>query len=233
MATHGLTRAMSRCSLSSATTAPTRPTLAASRTTSLAQPAGRRYKATRARGKRALNVAPHPSFLAEFDTNRIVFNPPASAASVYHTPFKFLPKTDPRRRANLNELFSSSTTLSYAAAPAAGAAAPAGGGPALPPMLERNGVADDGTGKRHLRQSDVDEIVRLRGEDPAQWSVLKLARRFDCSPFFILQAVRASSEYHNSMKQRLAEVKKRWGPIRTKAREDRRKRKEMILTGDL
>jgi len=224
-----ITRAMSRCTLSSA--AATRPSVSSSHSPCLRQLTARRHKATTARTKRALNLPPHPSFLAASGPDRIVFNPPASAASVYHTPFKFLPKSDPRRRANLNSLFASSTTLSSApstdGAPVAAAAAPA-----LPPVAP-HGVPHDALGRKHLRQADVDEMRRLRGEDPLEWSVLALARRFECSPVFVMQAVRAAPEHRAAMRQKLDEVKKRWGPIRTKARVDRRKRKEMLWSGEL
>ncbi|KAJ9156400.1 hypothetical protein NKR23_g1527, partial [Pleurostoma richardsiae] len=102
--------------------------LSASRGSSIQQRLGggviqlpaRRHKSTANRTKRALSVPPHPSFLAhgapveqqqQLQQDHIIFNPPSSAPSVFHTPFKFLPRSDPRRRANLTALFAQSTTI--------------------------------------------------------------------------------------------------------------------------
>lgn len=217
MEAHLLARAVSRCSISSAA----RRLVAVPEAAALSlRPPARRHKSTTSRTKRALNIAPHPSFLAPEPQQRIVFNPPASAASVYHTPFKFLPKSDPRRRANLTALFG-----------AAGLESPPAAAPAeLPPRLHHEYYAAK---KRHLSPEDVAEMRRLRALDPVEWSVLRLANKYDCSPIFVMLAVRASPEHRARTRERLEDVKRRWGPIRTKAREDRRKRQDMLLRGEL
>ncbi|KAJ1920529.1 hypothetical protein H4219_001228 [Mycoemilia scoparia] len=48
--------------------------------------------------------------------------------------------------------------------------------PAIGPMVQN---------KKHLTASDVQEIRRLRNEDPAHWTRSRLAKRFDCNPVFI------------------------------------------------
>ncbi len=218
-----LARALSRCSLS-------RP---ASRLLRPAQHQAR-HKSTAARTKRSLNIAPHPSFLSESSsppntstsgppTTTVVFNPPASAAPVHHTPFKFLPKTDPRRRRNLSALFERSTTLAYSTEGGSEAAA-------LPPRVEHEYYTSD---KYHLTPDDVAEIRRLRAEDPLEWSVLKLAEKYNCSPIFVMLVVRSSKEHREAMKAPAEAAKSRWGPIRTRAREDRRKRRAMLFKGEI
>lgn len=184
----------------------------------------RRGHKTTTRTKKALNIAPHPVFLpsttATGDT--ILVNPPSAAPSVYHTPFKFLPPTDPRRRANLSSLFASD--------PAA-AAKPTTTETKLPPALN---VPSRGPSPRyHLTKDDVAEIRRLRNEDPARWSVNALARKFDCSETFITICTPAPREHKERLAKRLEAVKDRWGSIRTKAREDRARRKEMLFRGEL
>ncbi|KAI0134557.1 mitochondrial ribosomal protein subunit L20-domain-containing protein [Xylariales sp. AK1849] len=173
-----------------------------------------RYASTTQRTKKALKIPPHPSFLTPkgYD-DHIVFNPPSSVPSVYHTPFKFLPKTDPRRQANLTQLLRSSAdpTWSAAAAPTA---------PEVPKSFVQPG--------RNVTREQVEEMRRLRDEDPARWSVMKLAEKFECSNYFVMMCCRASSEHRGNERARLEAIKARWGPIRTKAREDRQKRKVLL-----
>jgi len=189
-----------------------------------------RHKSSTRRTKKALNVPPHPSFLANKQGDTIIFNPPASAASVYHTPFKFLPKSDPRRRTNLAALFESSTTLTFnpsSAVPDQQQQPP----PAeLPPRVNHERYTAD---KYHLTKADVEEMRRLRAEDPVEWSVLKLARRYNCSPIFVMLTTKTSEEYRASVRARIDEARRQWGPIRTKARADRRKRMEMLYRGEI
>ncbi|OLN93039.1 54S ribosomal protein L20, mitochondrial [Colletotrichum chlorophyti] len=182
----------------------------------------RRGHKTFSRTKRSLNIPPHSDFLpstpAAGDT--IIFNPPSAAPSVYHTPFKFLPASDPRRRANLSSLFANSSAASQ----------PSSARP-LPPALN---VPSRGSNPRyHLTKDDVAEIRRLRAEDPVRWSVTALARKFDCSETFITICTPAPREHKERLERKLEAVKGRWGSIRTKAREDRARRKEMLFRGEL
>lgn len=180
----------------------------------------KRTQATTGRTKKALKVAPHPSFVNTANEDHIIFNPPSSVASVYHTPFKFLPRQDPRRQANLTRLIragsSASTPTAAAAAfelaPSVGTAANGG---FVPP-------------KHHVTREQVEEMRSLRASDPATWSVLALAKKFGCSNYFVLMCCRAPAEHKASEKARLEAIKARWGPIRTKAREERQKRKVLL-----
>ncbi|KZL68621.1 60s ribosomal protein [Colletotrichum incanum] len=189
----------------------------------------RRGHKTFSRTKRSLNIPPHPDFLpstpAAGDT--IIYNPPSAAPSVYHTPFKFLPPSDPRRRANLSSLFanSSAATSQTTSSGSSSTARP------LPPALN---VPSRGSQPRyHLSREDVAEIRRLRAEDPGFWSVTALARKFDCSETFITICTPAPREHKERLERKLEGVKSRWGSIRTKAREDRSRRKEMLFRGEL
>ncbi|KAL0942657.1 mitochondrial 54S ribosomal protein mL58 [Colletotrichum truncatum] len=180
----------------------------------------RRGHKTTTRTKKALNIGPHPDFLPSSSGDAIIVNPPSAAPSVFHTPFKFLPSTDPRRRANLSSLFANASSSSKAAA-----------APKLPPALN---VPSRGANPRyHLTRDDVAEIRRLRAEDPVQWSVGALARKFDCSETFITICTPAPREHKERIARKLEAVKGRWGSIRTKAREDRTRRKEMLFRGEL
>ncbi|KAI1745031.1 mitochondrial ribosomal protein subunit L20-domain-containing protein [Xylaria scruposa] len=182
--------------------------------------ASRRHQSTTSRTKKALKLPPHPDFLTpQSGPNHIIFNPPAAAPSVYHTPFKFLPKSDPRRQANLSQLIRSSSDLNTSSRSTQ-----------LPPPISKTEIRER---KYNVTKEQVEEIRQLRAEDPAKWSVLKLARKFECNPFFIMMCCKASPEHKEKENQRLEDIKSRWGTIRTKAREERKKRKDLLLRGAL
>ncbi len=229
----------------------------------------RRQQSTTSRTKKALKIAPHPSFLAAGPAsptaNHVIFNPPSSAPSVYHTPFKFLPKSDPRRQANLSQFLlqqykekreherqrvklhqqsissTSSTSTSTSTSTSSsdggvggegeGAGAGAGAGD-LPPTL----TADEEVRtqpQRNVTREQVDEMRALRAEDPERWSVVRLARRFGCTNWFVMICCRAPAEHAESERVRKQAVRARWGPIRTHARDERGKRKALLLRGEL
>ncbi|KAK4241416.1 mitochondrial ribosomal protein subunit L20-domain-containing protein [Achaetomium macrosporum] len=203
--------------------------------------AGARQKSSSARTRRALNIPPHQSFLGfnsgsdgatRPTSDEIIFNPPSSAPSVFHTPFKFLPPSDPRRRANLaSELFASSTHNPSSTSPLSSASAseatpspedlPLAGG--VPPLKPRH----------HLTKEDIEEMRRLRAEDPVKNSVLNLSRQFQCSKLFVLMCCQAPKEHREKIKSELEQVKARWGPRRRAAREERHRRFAMLFNGEL
>lgn len=181
----------------------------------------KRTQATTGRTKKALKIRPHPSFINTTNQEHIVFNPPSSTPSVYHTPFKFLPRQDPRRQANLTHLVRANSTFSTSSAfellPSVGTAVNGG---FVPP-------------KHHVTREQVEEMRRLRASDPADWSVLALAKKFGCSNYFVMMCCKAPVEHRAGEKARLEAIKARWGPIRTKAREERQKRNQLLAKDQL
>ncbi|KXX76915.1 hypothetical protein MMYC01_208100 [Madurella mycetomatis] len=213
---------------------PTKPTL----------PSGTRQKSSSARTRRALRIPPHPSFLnsnldARPTGDHIIFNPPASAPSVYHTPFKFLPKSDPRRRANLaSALFGSSTTIQYnntttnsSSPESAGTAAAAA--PSSPGDLPVVNELDLHPTNHSVTKEDIEQMRALRLADPVTNSVQALAERFGCSKLFVMMCCQSPREHRDKVKAQEEAVKARWGPRRTAAREERRRRWEMVLNGEI
>ncbi len=201
-----------------------------------------RTAATRRRLKRALNIPPHPSFLANAGSNpgvdTIVINPPSSAPSVFHTPFKFLPKEDPRRRANLASLFSSARTASTTIAyndPNLHALSSASADPetSLPPRFRTKNDAELLPTRHHLTEADVAEMRRLRAEDPEINSVLALSRRFQCSKLFVLMCCQASTEHQQKRQAEKQSIIDRWGPRKQAAVNERRRRIDMLFRGEL
>ncbi|TLD30947.1 hypothetical protein PspLS_02555 [Pyricularia sp. CBS 133598] len=217
-----------------------RPALAAlpSSTPAMQQ---RRTKATTNRTKRALNIPPHPSFLggsssdasgADAGQDVVIFNPPSSEASVYHTPFKFLPKSDPRRRANMAALFEASATVKF---PEGAQEAADRTIAALRMQPKHLPTVNMGTKKNKLTAKQVAEIRRLRAEDPVQNSVQRLAVKFNCSKVFIMivTGTKEKTDHKKRMERQLDKLKARWGPKKAKARTDRYKRTEMLYRGEL
>ncbi|RYP11622.1 hypothetical protein DL765_007670 [Monosporascus sp. GIB2] len=201
----------------------------------------RRQQSTTSRTKKALKIPPHPSFLTPpSGASHVVFNPPPSAPSVYHTPFKFLPKSDPRRQANLAQLLlrnaasPSPPWLSSHTPTSSSSSSSTPGDPAaeLPPTL----TADEherSQPRRNVTREQVEEMRALRAEDPVRWSVHKLAERFGCTPWFVMMCCKSSAEHRAAERARKEAIRARWGPTRALAREERRKRKTLLLRGEL
>ncbi|RYP37123.1 hypothetical protein DL767_003077 [Monosporascus sp. MG133] len=200
----------------------------------------RRQQSTASRTKKALKIPPHPSFLTPpSGASHVVFNPPPSAPSVYHTPFKFLPKSDPRRQANLAQLLLRNASSPYPTIPSSLSSVPTSSSstsedPAaeLPPTL----TADEherSQPRRNVTREQVEEMRALRAEDPATWSVHKLAARFGCTPWFVMMCCKSSAEHRAAERTRKEAIRARWGPGRALAREERRKRKALLLRGEL
>lgn len=122
---------------------------------------------------------------------------------MYQTPTKFLPADDIRRTLRTDAPVNRRNTEE------------------LPPVFKSTPEK-----KYHLKPSDIEEIRKLRQNDPMTWSRHKLAKRFDCSPMFIAMVCEASPQKKEIQRQVLEAVQSRWGTKRQMAREDRQLRKE-------
>lgn len=183
-----------------------------------------RHQSTANRTKRMLNIPPHESFLnvpVEDGGDRIIFNPPSSEVSVYHTPFKFLPRSDPRRRANIYKLFSNKPS-----SPAATPEQPASESE-LPPVLYNP------TKSYNVTAEQVEEIRELRAKDPKKYSVTYLSNKYNCTKVFIMMCTQAPREHQEAHKQARAKIAESWGPRRAAAKLDARRRKEMLHRGEI
>lgn len=118
-------------------------------------------------------------------------------------PQSFLPKDDPRRA-----FFSLSSADSQASLLA-------------PPLQVRKEKS------YHLTPKDVEEIIKLRKENPNKYTRKVLSKKFGVSPLFISLVSNASEERKREMNRRLEIIKDNWHPKRVVAREDRKKRKEL------
>lgn len=188
-----------------------------------------RSKATSARAKRAANIPPHPSFLtpdAHLQQDTIIFNPPSATTSVYHTPFKFLPKNDPRRRANLASLFTSHfgahtpDTISQM--------------PHLRFSREKNiSAMEERKRISPVTKAEVEELRALRKADPYKWTVRALSEKFDLPMTFVMAASQAPKEKADFEKRKQEMIEQKWTPHKRKAMEERKRRAEMLYRGEL
>ncbi|MCJ1351661.1 MAG: hypothetical protein MMC33_001645 [Icmadophila ericetorum] len=174
----------------------------------------RRNESSARRLTKKLRVKPHPSFTPltgntpspSFD--HVVFNPPASAPSPYHTPPIFLPHNDPRRKL-LMQAYDHANPYQQ------------------PDRRLSPPVRQPYEKKYHLSAEQIEEIRKLRTDDPFTWTRAKLAEKFGCSQFFVGMVVEASKERKDWARQQLDNVKAKWGKRRKYAREDRAKRREL------
>ncbi|KAI5296103.1 hypothetical protein KEM52_005634 [Ascosphaera acerosa] len=187
----------------------------------------RRHQTTYQRTKRRLRVKPDATFVPSLSErfDHIVHHPAPSAPSVYHTPTKFLPPNDVRRRlrsareAQQRQQQQQQQQQGSATATAAGATAPFDA-TRLPAVQKIK------TAPKILTADEVAEIRRLRCSDPLTWSQAKLAKKFGCSPIFVGQICEASPEKKELQKSLLQAIQSSWGAKRTMAREDRELRRQ-------
>jgi hypothetical protein len=187
-----------------------------------------RHESTARRHKKLLALPEAPSYTPDRSGPSLVFNPPSSAPSVYHTPLKFLPKDD-RRRTLYNAALTYSTQNAHrrATSPVAAAGTPLHTGSYLPPRPSAAlppPVRTPYDKKYHLTDKEIEEIRRLRLGDPDKWTRVKLAEKFGCSQFFVGMVVKVP-EKAERVSAEYAEARKKWGARRKMAREDRERRK--------
>jgi hypothetical protein len=183
-------------------------------------------------------------------SSHIIFNPPASSPNVYHTPLKFLPRNDKRRKLyergpslyNLapsvptppagftQDITSAGSGTSPIASPGtalhANTSFPAALAPRVPATASLPPALYEPARRRSLTQEDVEEIRRLRLEDPFVWTRPKLAEKFGCSNYLV-GVIQKSEEAGKATEDKLNTVRARWGPRKVKAKRDALRRKEL------
>lgn len=126
--------------------------------------------------------------------------------NVYHTPTIFLPRDDKRR------------AIQAALEPLSQVTVPADKMPLVFKPTEP---------KAELSQADVDEMRRLRLEDPWKWSQKQLSKKFDCSNTFVGYVIKGLAPEKAAQQKIVQEaIRSNWGGKRWVAREDREIRKD-------
>jgi hypothetical protein len=189
-----------------------------------------RHESTTRRHKKLLALPEAPSYTSNRSEPTLIFNPPSSAPSVYHTPLIFLPKEDKRRQLYTTALHHSTTAAHRnKSSPIAAPGTPLHTSSHLPPRPRAAlppPVRTPYEKKYHLTETEIAEIRRLRLQDPYTWTRVKLAEKFGCSQFFVSMIVKAK-EKAREVQESHAEMRKKWGARRREAREDRLRRKEL------
>ncbi|KKY20274.1 putative 60s ribosomal protein [Diplodia seriata] len=240
-----ITSSLLCCGGAASTTAGTAAAAAKPSTSASASPITHTQRRHESTARRQLNrlrsvpIAPSATPLPAHTADHIVFNPPSSAPSVYHTPLKFLPAHDRRR-----ELYALTARLSPPTASPTGTALSAGtytSPSILPPHLAHKNTSSSSSSsspslppalrapyakKYHLTAADIEQIRALRAQDPAHWTRERLAAKFECSQFFV-GLVAPAPERAAQKQAEIDEVKRGWGRKKREAREDRRRRKEL------
>lgn len=189
------------------------------------------------------------------DSSHIIFNPPPTTPNVYHTPLKFMPASDPRRKLyqtapSLYNLPSTNTPTFRSTSPSKiqsttdhvvmntpGTALrevafsfPSALAQRIPDSsrLPRP-VTKPWYHKKELTQDEVEEIRRLRAEDPWKNTVQKLAKRFECSHMLVMGIQSAPAAVKDAHSARIAAAQSKWSTKTQAARRDRERRKELWL----
>ncbi|KAF1924586.1 uncharacterized protein M421DRAFT_72122 [Didymella exigua CBS 183.55] len=191
-----------------------------------------RHESTARRHRKLLALPEAPSYTPSTTEPSLIFNPPSSAPSVYHTPLKFLPKDDKRRQMYSTALTQSTTAaLRQRTSPVAAPGTPLSSPSFLPPRPSAALPAPVRTPydkKYHLTEAEIAEIRKLRLGDPHKWTRVKLAEKFGCSQFFVGMVAKAP-EKAASVELEHQAMREKWGKRRREAREERERRK--ILWG--
>jgi len=187
-------------------------------------------------------------------SSHVIFNPPPSAPNVYHTPIKFLPPDDPRRKMfeNAPSLYNISvdvnsavprvnshskiTTLPMSSIMTTPGTAlrevpfsfPSGLAHRIPESDPLPRLAQKPKRfENSLTQQDVDNIRALRAEDPEKYTVNRLAKEYGCTAPLVFAICRDTTKVTQEAHfERLEKVKDSWGKRRNRAWEARLKRKE-------
>ncbi|KAF3198381.1 hypothetical protein TWF106_004606 [Orbilia oligospora] len=216
-----------------------------------------RYKSTTRRMTKALRLHPHGSFIGTASTMpsrsatsrnlpaasssnsvlpTIIHNPPSAAPTPYITPRLFVPRIDPRYEApSETAILKSSPPANYAAInprPEITSTSTSSSGEEstatatttekLPPALSRPYQKT-----YHLNEADIKKIQQLRGQNPDVYTRNKLAKMFGCSEFFVGMVAPTTEDRKKEMRKKEEGVRAGWGKIRSFAREERGRRREL------
>ncbi|MCJ1312141.1 hypothetical protein MMC25_005815 [Agyrium rufum] len=186
----------------------------------------RRHESTIRRTVKKLKPAPDTAIARIYrerkinppTNDHIVFHPPPTTPNPHHTPAIFLPPDDPRRKILSKTHQHENPYAATVTAPDGTRVKPRELPPPIRPVNKK---------KYHLMEADIAEIRRLRTEDPFVWTRLKLAEKYDCSPYIVGLIVSANEQRLEQSRLAMEAIKARWGPRKRAAMEDRKKRRAM------
>lgn len=125
-------------------------------------------------------------------------HPAPAAPSAIHTPYVFLPDSDPRKALMADSASSDTANM---------------------PSFRK------GAAQYHISEADIKEMRRLHESDPEKWTRAALMDKFGVSGYFAGSIVQASAQRVKTMNNELAKIKTNWSQRRADARLEREKRK--------
>lgn len=113
----------------------------------------------------AFNFKPKP-------TNGLVYSPPGALPLIKQTPKAFLPDTDPRKHVTLS-LDDGTAVSPY-------------GKQYTPEEIEDMPIIYGSQKKYDVDAETATEILTLRTSDPKKWTLTKLCKKYNVSPYFVI-----------------------------------------------
>lgn len=148
------------------------------------------------------NVKPVP-------TEGLIYNPPASLPSAKDTPRAFLPANDPRLSI-MADKFKTYTVKEL---------------DTMPIIYATKKEYD-------LTLEIVEQIFTLRHDNPKEWTIAKLAAKFNVDPKKVNIVTGLSEQKQLAILLKLERQKEKWSQKKKVARDDRKKRKQMWLRNE-
>lgn len=139
----------------------------------------------------------------------LVHNPPASVPNASKTPKAFLPTQDPRSTRLSHKSYTREQVDDM-------------------PVVYASSANPDYS----VTPEIVSEIQSLRDSNPQEWTVNKLARKFQVSPAFVKVTTSINQVRKETLAQQEEAQKQQWPLQKQKARIDRKRRVELWLRNE-
>lgn len=148
--------------------------------------------------------------LKPIPTQGLVYNPPASISSPTRTSKAFLPENDPRL-IKLGDKYRTYTKEE----------------------LEDYPIIHSYAQKAYdLTPKDVENITKLRNEDPKKWTISKIAKELNIDQKKVNVITALNKERKRQIEEELNIAKSKWSENKLKSRSDRKKRVLMWLRNE-
>lgn len=140
----------------------------------------------------------------------LIHNPPASVPNSKNTPKAFLPSNDPRKNLVKHRTYSAAQVENM-------------------PVVFGSKITDK---SYELTPEIVQQIQDLRISNPSEWTVNKLAKKFNTTSNFIKVTTSISEDRKTKLSNELESVKQNWPAQKQTARINRKRRVELWLRNE-
>lgn len=139
----------------------------------------------------------------------LVHNPPASVPNSKNTPRAFLPTSDPRYNLISHRTYTAEEVQEM-------------------PVV----YGSKAEKSYEVTPEIVKQIQDLRDSNPSEWTVNKLAKKFNTSPEFVKVTTSIAKERSTGLSQELDALKQQWPVQKQRARINRKRRVELWLRNE-